>query len=178
MLSSIGVPGLNGFAGEFIILIGTFISRPVYAIVAATGVILAALYLLWAYQRSFHGEPDEASLGMADLNLREKLVMAPLLALIVVMGVYPKPFIERIEPSVAELLSHTSGHSETSEPPLSSGVGFVTPTGSNKPEKHGKSGGDESHSDESHSDEPSTDKSAGEKPATEGSESGHEGDHK
>ena len=147
MLSSIGVPGLNGFAGEVIILIGTFISRPVFAIVAATGVILAALYLLWAYQRSFHGEPDEASVGMADLNLREKLVMAPLLALIVLFGVYPKPFIDRIEPSVAELLSHTSSHGEKAESPLSSGDGYVAPAGSNKP-------------------------------ATEGSQSEHEGDHK
>ncbi len=143
MLSSIGVPGLNGFAGEFIILVGTFISRPVFAIVAASGVILAALYLLWAYQRSFHGEPDEASLGMADLNLRERLVMVPLLVLIVVMGVYPKPFIDRIEPSVAELLSHTSGHHDGGEPPLSSGDGYVAPTGDNKPASSSSHEGDQ-----------------------------------
>jgi NADH-quinone oxidoreductase subunit M len=150
MMSSIGVPGLNGFAGEFIILIGTFITRPVYAIIAASGVILAALYLLWAYQRSFHGEPDEDSLGMADLNLRERFVMAPLLFLIVLMGVYPKPFLERIEPSVKELLSHTSGHSEgKGESPLSSGEGYVAPTGDNKPKGHSEEG----HSEEGHSTE-------------------------
>ncbi len=136
MLSSIGVPGLNGFAGEFIILIGTFISRPVWAIVAASGVILAAIYLLWAYQRSFHGEPDEASKGMADLNFRERLTIAPLLLLIVGMGVYPKPFLERIEPSVKELLSHMSGRVEGGESPLSSGEGYVSPAGENKPEAH------------------------------------------
>ena len=59
MLSSIGLPGLNGFVGEFLILLGSFLTRRWWAVVAATGVILAALYLLWAYQRVFHGEPDE-----------------------------------------------------------------------------------------------------------------------
>ena len=58
MLSSIGLPGLNGFVGEFLILLGTFTAHRWYAVVAASGVILAALYLLWAYQRSFHGTPD------------------------------------------------------------------------------------------------------------------------
>ena len=61
MLSSIGLPGLNGFVGEFLILIGTFVTHRWWAVVAATGVILAAVYLLWAYQRVFHGEPDEAN---------------------------------------------------------------------------------------------------------------------
>ncbi len=181
MLSSIGVPGLNGFAGEFIILVGTFISRPVYAIIAASGVIFAALYLLWAYQRSFHGEPDEASLGMSDLNLRERLVMAPLLALIVIMGVYPKPFIDRIEPTVAELLSHTGGHSEGGELPLSSGEGYVAPTGTNKPaEHHGAE--EESHAEgETHAETEDgtaeTDGASTEAPTTMGSDAGHEGDH-
>jgi NADH-quinone oxidoreductase subunit M len=143
MMSSIGVPGLNGFAGEFIILVGTFLSRPVWAIVAASGVILAALYLLWAYQRSFHGEPDEASKGMADLSFRERLVMAPLLALIIVMGVYPKPFIERIEPSVKQLLTRTSAVGGTSgEKPISSGEGYVAPKGDNKPVHHGEEHGE------------------------------------
>ena len=61
MLSSIGVPGLNGFVGEFLILIGSFLTARWWTVVAAVGVILAALYLLWAYQRVFHGEPDEAN---------------------------------------------------------------------------------------------------------------------
>ncbi|MEQ9162852.1 MAG: NADH-quinone oxidoreductase subunit M, partial [Ilumatobacter fluminis] len=71
MLSSIGVPGLNGFVGEYLILIGTFLAEPWYAAIAATGVILAALYLLWAYQRVFHGEPGEANEGFAELKLKE-----------------------------------------------------------------------------------------------------------
>ena len=69
MLSSIGVPGLNGFVGEYLILIGSFLTARWWAVVAATGVILAALYLLWAYQRVFHGEPDEANKGFAELKL-------------------------------------------------------------------------------------------------------------
>ena len=59
MLSSIGLPGLNGFVGEFLVLIGSFLTRRWWTVVAAAGVILAALYLLWAYQRVFHGTPDE-----------------------------------------------------------------------------------------------------------------------
>jgi NADH-quinone oxidoreductase subunit M len=106
MLSSIGVPGLNGFTGEFLILIGSFLTARWWTVVAAAGVILAALYLLWAYQRVFHGEPDEANADMPDLKLREGLVMAPLLGLIVFLGVYPKPVIERIEPSVVALIDH------------------------------------------------------------------------
>ena len=58
MLSSIGLPGLNGFVGEFLIMLGSFLTRRWWVVVAVTGVILAALYLLWAYQRVFHGEPD------------------------------------------------------------------------------------------------------------------------
>src|SRR5215216_3841525 len=91
MLSSIGLPGLNGFVGEFLILIGSFLTRRWWTVVAATGVILAAVYLLWAYQRVFHGQPDEENAAVPDMNLREWLVMAPLLGLIVFLGVYPKP---------------------------------------------------------------------------------------
>ena len=100
MLSSIGVPGLNGFVGEFLILIGSFLTARWWTVVAAAGVILAALYLLWAYQRVFHGEPDGDNAEMRDLTLAEGLVLAPLLGLIVFLGVYPKPVLERIEPSV------------------------------------------------------------------------------
>ena len=71
MLSSIGVPGLNGFVGEFLVLIGSFLTARWWAVVAATGVILAALYLLWAYQRVFHGEPDEANKGFGELQAPE-----------------------------------------------------------------------------------------------------------
>ena len=111
MLSSIGLPGLNGFVGEFLILLGSFTSARWWSVVAASGVILAALYLLWAYQRTFHGEPDEDNAGFAEIELREGLVMAPLLGLIVFLGVYPKPVLERIEPSVKALVAHVEEHS-------------------------------------------------------------------
>ena len=75
MLSSIGVPGLNGFVGEFLVLIGSFLTARWWVVVAATGVILAALYLLWAYQRVFHGEVDDANRHFPELSLKEGLVL-------------------------------------------------------------------------------------------------------
>src|SRR5438045_4938292 len=106
MLSSIGLPGLNGFVGEFLILIGSFLTRRWWTVVAAAGVILAALYLLWAYQRVFHGEPDEENASFPEIRLGEALVMAPLIGLIVFIGVYPKPILDRIQPSVDALIQH------------------------------------------------------------------------
>jgi NADH-quinone oxidoreductase subunit M len=106
MLSSIGVPGLNGFVGEFLVLIGTFITRRWYAVVGATGVILAALYLMWAYQRVFHGVPTGDNATMRDIGWRDRWVMVPLLAAIVFLGVYPKPVLTRIQPSVDAVLAH------------------------------------------------------------------------
>ena len=116
VFSSIGVPGLNGFVGEFMILLGTFISNRWFAVVSATGVIFAALYLLWAFQRSFHGEPDEASKNMKDLTTWERVQLAPLLLLIVGMGLFPKPFLDRINPSVESLMTHIEARSDYREP--------------------------------------------------------------
>ncbi len=112
MLSSIGLPGLNGFVGEFLILLGAFVASPWIASIAATGVILAALYLLWAYQRVFHGPTEGENADMADLTVSEGLVLAPMLVLIVFLGVYPKPMLERIEPSVDALIAHVDEHVE------------------------------------------------------------------
>jgi NADH-quinone oxidoreductase subunit M len=103
MLSSIGVPGLNGFIGEYLILMGSFLSARWWTAVAAAGVILAALYLLWAYQRVFHGEPDEDNRNFPELQLREAGVLLPFIGVIVFTGVYPKPMLERIEPAVNRL---------------------------------------------------------------------------
>jgi NADH-quinone oxidoreductase subunit M len=116
MLSSIGVPGLNGFAGEFLILIGSFQSARWWTIVAATGVILAALYLLWAYQRVFHGEPDEANSTFAELTLREGALLAVFIGIIGFTGIYPKPMLERIEPSIDKLMEHVVSHSDYKAP--------------------------------------------------------------
>ncbi len=116
MLSSIGVPGLNGFAGEFLILIGSFLTARWWTVVAAAGVILAALYLLWAYQRVFHGEPDGENAEMPDLKLSEGLILAPLIGLIVFLGVYPKPVLDRIAPSVEALVAHIEEQTDYVEP--------------------------------------------------------------
>ena len=112
MLSSVGLPGLNGFPGEFLTLIGGFKGARWWAVVAASGTILASLYLLWAYQRVFHGEPSEDNKSFAELKLSEGLGLLPLLVLIVALGVYPKPLLERIEPSVDRLLVHMGAHAE------------------------------------------------------------------
>ncbi|MEM9466093.1 MAG: NADH-quinone oxidoreductase subunit M [Actinomycetota bacterium] len=112
MLSSIGLPGLNGFVGEFMILIGSFPTRRWWAVVATAGVILAALYLLWAYQRVFHGVPDEDNADVKDLSVSEFLVMVPILVGIVFMGVYPKPVLDRMEPAVEVLIDHVEEHSD------------------------------------------------------------------
>ena len=116
MMSSIGLPGLNGFVGEFLVLVGSFLTRRWWAVVAAAGVILAALYLLWAYQRVFHGEVDEDNRGFAELTWREGAVLAPLLALIVFLGVYPKPVLERMQPAVDRLIEHVEGNSDFVSP--------------------------------------------------------------
>jgi NADH:ubiquinone oxidoreductase subunit 4 (subunit M) len=120
MLSSIGVPGLNGFSGEFLILVGSFLTRRWWTVVAASGVILAAVYLLWAYQRVFHGEPDEENASVRDLTWRDGLVMAPLLGLIVFLGVFPKPMLDRMEPSVDKLVRHIEHNSDYREPEVAS----------------------------------------------------------
>ncbi len=112
MLSSVGLPGLNGFVGEFLILIGSFGPARWWTVVATVGVVLAALYLLWAYQRVFHGEPDEANSSFKELTLREGLLMSVFLAIIVVSGIYPKPILDRIEPSVVALIEHVEGQTK------------------------------------------------------------------
>jgi NADH-quinone oxidoreductase subunit M len=121
MLASIGVPGLNGFVGEFLILIGTFVVHRWWAAVALLGVILAALYLLWAYQQVFHGEPTAADRGTRDLAWAERLVIAPLIVLIVFLGVYPKPVLDRITPSVNQLIAHVDQVTHTREPAVTTG---------------------------------------------------------
>jgi NADH-quinone oxidoreductase subunit M len=111
-LSSIGLPGLNGFVGEFMILLGSFVSgafSKVHAVLAATGVILAAVYMLWMFQRVMFGKLDKPeNQALKDLNLREVIVLLPILLFIVWIGVYPKPFLSRIEKSVNHVLKqHT-----------------------------------------------------------------------
>ena len=121
MLSSIGVPGLNGFVGEFMILIGSFGTARWWVAVAATGVIFAALYLLWAYQRVFHGEPDEDNESFPELKWKEATLLLPFIAIIVFTGVFPKPMLSRIEPSVTKLIMHIEENSDWRSPDPSVG---------------------------------------------------------
>jgi NADH-quinone oxidoreductase subunit M len=108
VLASIGVPGLNGFVGEFLILAGTFVTHRWWAVVAVAGVVIAAVYLLWAYQQIFHGKESDSEAvrtrSFPDLSWRERAIMAPLVVLIVFLGIYPRPVLDRITPSVDLLL--------------------------------------------------------------------------
>ena len=105
VLSSLGLPGLNGFVGEFLVLLATYQSYGWWVIPATFGIVLAAIYLLWAYQRVFHGPVTvEANREIKDFRMREYVMFVPLVALIVAIGVYPKPFLERIEPSAKRLV--------------------------------------------------------------------------
>jgi NADH-quinone oxidoreductase subunit M len=121
MLSSLGLPGLNGFVGEFLVLIGSFLTARWWTVVAATGVILAALYLLWAYQRVFHGPVDDANHEFREITVRESMVMLPLVGIIVFTGLYPRPMLNRIEPSVERLVAHVEEHSDFVEPAVAAG---------------------------------------------------------
>jgi NADH-quinone oxidoreductase subunit M len=104
-LSSIGLPGTNGFVGEFLVLLGSFGRHPVAVAIAATGVIFAAAYLLWALQRILYGPLDKPeNERLPDLSLREFAVLAPLLAGILWIGLYPAPLLRRMEPAVRHYL--------------------------------------------------------------------------
>jgi NADH-quinone oxidoreductase subunit M len=98
--SSIGVPGTNGFVGEFLVLLGAFRTYPVLTFIATTAVIISAAYLLWAIQRIIFNPLDKpVNEHVPDLNRRELLLLAPLVAAIVWLGVYPKPVLDRMEPA-------------------------------------------------------------------------------
>jgi NADH-quinone oxidoreductase subunit M len=108
-LSSIGLPGLNGFVGEFLILVGTFRVNVLYAVLGTAGIILAAVYMLWMFQRVMFGPvTNEANRELMDLNAREVAVLVPVLVLIVWIGVYPQPFLRTTEASVRQLLAQVN----------------------------------------------------------------------
>ncbi|BAN00732.1 NADH-quinone oxidoreductase subunit M [Ilumatobacter coccineus] len=144
MLSSIGVPGLNGFIGEYLILLGSFQSARWWTVVATAGVILAALYLLWAYQRVFHGEADDDNKTFPELRAKEAMVLLPFIAAIVFTGVYPKPLLDRIEPSVEVLVTHVEENSSLTQPDIGTQRGeFEAEHGDDHGDDHGDE--DESH---------------------------------
>ena len=105
-LSSIGLPGLNGFVGEFLILLGTFQVNKVYAVIAATGVIFAACYMLWMFQRVVFGQvTNDKNKDLKDLSWREIAIFAPLILFIVWIGVYPSTFLDKTKASTENFLA-------------------------------------------------------------------------
>jgi NADH-quinone oxidoreductase subunit M len=116
--ASIGLPGLNGFVGEFLILIGTYATLPVFAIIAASGVVLAAIYLLWAYERVFTGVPDKPeNQVLQDMNGREIALMAPIVVLILVLGLYPQILLEKTAASTEAVLDRIEAVTDFEVPP-------------------------------------------------------------
>ncbi len=112
-LSSIGLPGTNGFVGEFLILLGAFRSNVVYGVLAATGVILGAAYMLWMFQRVMFGKitrPENEKLK--DLNAREITILVPMVIMIFLMGIYPKLFFSKMDASVEKFIKDFKGRVE------------------------------------------------------------------
>jgi NADH-quinone oxidoreductase subunit M len=105
-LGSIGLPGLNGFVGEFLILAGAWSGHPLAVSVAGIGIILGAVYMLWMVQRVFWGQiTNDANRRLLDISVREVFVVAPLLILIVWIGIHPNTFLAPMEASVRLLLT-------------------------------------------------------------------------
>ena len=99
-LAGLGLPGLAPFVSEFLVLIGTYAFSPIPAVIGVIGVVLAALYILWMYQRTMNGPTKEGLAGVRDLSARETWAVAPLVALLLVLGVYPQPALDVINPAV------------------------------------------------------------------------------
>jgi NADH-quinone oxidoreductase subunit M len=114
VLSSIGLPGLNNFVGEFLVVFGTFSVHKLYGVIAATAVILSAIYLLWSYQRTWQEGEKERWLHLPDISLREALVVAPMIAVMLWIGVFPKPFLSRINPTSDRIVTQVQSAGSTS----------------------------------------------------------------
>jgi NADH-quinone oxidoreductase subunit M len=110
-MSSLALPGLSSFVSEFLVLVGTYTRYPVAAIIGTFGIVLAALYILIPIQKTLHGPTTPGNEGMADLSLREKIAIAPVIAVIVAMGFYPKPVLDLINPT-AEKVVVTAGFTD------------------------------------------------------------------
>jgi NADH-quinone oxidoreductase subunit M len=114
-LAGLALPGLSTFVSEFLVLVGTFTRYEAAAILATVGIILAAIYILWMYQRTMTGPVSDDVAGMGDLRARELWAVGPLIALIVVLGVYPQPVLNVINPAVHQTLVQV--HSTDPVPP-------------------------------------------------------------
>ena len=121
-LTSIGVPGTNGFIGEFLVLLGSFRTYPVMSLIATTVVIIAAAYLLWAIQRIIFNPLDKpVNEHIPDLNRRELLVMVPLVAAMLWLGVYPAPVLRRMQPAAEQFVRTVQERSALSTASVSEG---------------------------------------------------------
>ncbi len=105
-MGSIGLPSMGAFVGEFLVLMGSFLAFSNYAIIATTGIILAAFYMLWAYQRMFFHKFNEKLHNLTDLNIREWIYMIPLVIIVFWVGIYPETFTSYMHESVRLLLEH------------------------------------------------------------------------
>ena len=107
MLGSVGLPGTAGFVGEFLVLVGAFKANTWVAALAATGLILGAAYMLYLYRRVIFGSLTKDSLAaIKDMSLREVAIFAPLIVLVILMGVYPAPFLDIMHVSVANMITN------------------------------------------------------------------------
>jgi NADH-quinone oxidoreductase subunit M len=109
-LSALALPGLSTFVSEFLVLLGTFTTHRWFAVIGTFGIILAAVYVLWMVQRTIHGPVATAVEGFKDLSLREAWVIAPVMVVIVALGIYPKPLLDIINPSVQQTNSVVRTH--------------------------------------------------------------------
>jgi NADH-quinone oxidoreductase subunit M len=109
-LATLSLPGLAPFISEFLVLIGTFTRYPLFAVIAATALVLSAVYILWLYQRTMTGPVTDGNERVTDLKARELAVVAPLIAILIVLGVYPKIALDVINPAVGHTLSTIGEH--------------------------------------------------------------------
>lgn len=116
LFAGIGLPGFSGFVGEFLALVGTFVAERPYAVIATLGVIFAAVYSLWAFQRAFTGKPHGENARLRDATFREAVVVVPLLALSLFLGLYPKAALDRIQPSVRRAVANLEQKTDYREP--------------------------------------------------------------
>jgi NADH-quinone oxidoreductase subunit M len=121
-LSALALPGMSTFISEFLVLVGTFTRHKGLAVLATTGIILAAIYVLYLYQRTFQGTVSEKVTKFRDLNVREVLAVGPLIVLIVFLGIYPKPVLDVINPAVRATL--TNVHQTDPAPKLATAGGI------------------------------------------------------
>ena len=105
-MSGLALPGLSSFVSEFLVLVGTYTRYPVAAVIGTLGIVLAALYILIPVQKALHGPTTPGNENLKDLNIREKIAIAPVILVIVIMGFYPKPVLDLINPTSAQVVTN------------------------------------------------------------------------